>query len=111
MALLLTQNLRVPGRTPLPPQAVEAMAQPVVDHRSSEFHHLYRQLQESLQRALVIEYPCLFVVGGGTAAMEAAVLNFSDPGETVAIIVNGYFAGRFVELAKRHGRKVTVFTE
>ena len=111
MALVLTQNLWVPGPTALPPEAVAAMTQAVFDHRSSEFHLLYKQLQGSLQHAQGIEDPCLFVVGGGTAAMEAAVLNFSDPGDTVAVIVNGCFALRFVELAKRHDRQVKVFTQ
>ncbi len=83
------QNLRVPGPTPLPPQVREALACQVMDHRGPEFHCLYEELQLGLQTALRTREPSLLVPGGGTAAMEAALVNLCAPGDHAAFSCSG----------------------
>lgn len=45
----------------------------------------------------------------GTGAMEAAITNFTRPGECVVAINGGSFGKRFAEIARFYGRAVHVF--
>ncbi len=44
----------------------------------------------------------VFITGSGTAAMEAAVLNFATPNGLAAVINGGAFGQRFVDILDRH---------
>jgi alanine-glyoxylate transaminase/serine-glyoxylate transaminase/serine-pyruvate transaminase len=50
----------------------------------------------------------LALSGTGSAGMEAAFVNFVEPGDEVLILINGAFGGRMRELASRLGAKVDV---
>jgi alanine-glyoxylate transaminase/serine-glyoxylate transaminase/serine-pyruvate transaminase len=45
------------------------------------------------------------VSGTGSAGMEAAIVNFVGPGDTVVVGVNGVFGGRMVDVVGRTGAK------
>jgi aspartate aminotransferase-like enzyme len=52
--------------------------------------------------------PYTFVVSGtGTAAMEAAVCNVIEPGDTLLVFVTGYFGERLCDMGERYGAVVT----
>jgi alanine-glyoxylate transaminase / serine-glyoxylate transaminase / serine-pyruvate transaminase len=42
----------------------------------------------------------------GTAGMEAGIVNFVEPGDTVIVAQCGFFGQRISEIARRHGAKV-----
>jgi alanine-glyoxylate transaminase/serine-glyoxylate transaminase/serine-pyruvate transaminase len=42
----------------------------------------------------------------GSGGMEAALVNLIEPGDTVAVGLNGYFGGRLAEMARRLGGEV-----
>jgi len=46
------------------------------------------------------------VSGTGSAAMEAAIGNVVEPGDTMLVPTNGYFGGRMASMAQRAGGKV-----
>jgi alanine-glyoxylate transaminase/serine-glyoxylate transaminase/serine-pyruvate transaminase len=46
------------------------------------------------------------VSGTGSAAMEAALCNFIEPGDEVVIGVNGYFGERLCDMAGRYGATI-----
>jgi alanine-glyoxylate transaminase/serine-glyoxylate transaminase/serine-pyruvate transaminase len=46
------------------------------------------------------------VSGTGSAAMEAALANLLEPGDTAIVGVNGVFGGRLIEMARRMGADV-----
>jgi alanine-glyoxylate transaminase/serine-glyoxylate transaminase/serine-pyruvate transaminase len=46
------------------------------------------------------------VSGTGSAAMEAALCNFIEPGDRVLIGVNGYFGERLCDMAGRYGAQI-----
>lgn len=50
----------------------------------------------------------VFLTGSGTAAMEAAVMNFTDRERRVLIVQGGSFGQRFVDIAYLHRRAVHV---
>ena len=43
--------------------------------------------------------------------MEAAIANLVEPGDTVLVANNGYFGGRLVDMAGRHGAEVCELTK
>ena len=50
----------------------------------------------------------VFITGSGTAAMEAAVLNFTRQAQPVLVVEGGAFGKRFVDIATLHRRAVQV---
>ena len=46
------------------------------------------------------------ISGTGSAAMEAALCNFIEPGDEVIIGVNGYFGERLCDMASRYGASI-----
>ena len=48
----------------------------------------------------------LAISGTGTSGMEAAVANFTEPGEKFALLTNGFFGDRIGDMARRHGGEV-----
>ena len=47
---MLKKYLLAPGPTPVPPEVLLAMAQPIIHHRTPQFEAVFAQVQEGLQR-------------------------------------------------------------
>jgi hypothetical protein len=71
----MEQNLRTPGPTPIPLEVREAQAQPMVDHRGTEFAELLRETSTGLAELIGSSGDVLLLTGSGSGAMEAAVVN------------------------------------
>lgn len=102
-ALLLT-----PGPTPVPPEVLRGLARPLFHHRTPEYQRLFREVSEGLKRIFRTRYPVYTFAGSGTAAMEAAMVNFHSPGETVLVVDGGKFGERFWRIAKAYGLDVQI---
>lgn len=99
-------RLFIPGPTPVPPQVAEAMARPLIGHRTQEFADLYRRLEEKLRKVFGTQNEVYVLTCSGTGGMEAAVANVVNPGDRVLALVTGKFGERFAELAKIYGAAV-----
>lgn len=99
-------RLFIPGPTPVPPQVAEAMARPLIGHRTQEFADLYRRLEEKLRKVFGTQNEVYVLTCSGTGGMEAAVANVVNPGDKVLALVTGKFGERFAELAKIYGAAV-----
>jgi len=100
-------QLRVPGPTPCPPQALEAMGRQMINHRGGEFGEIIRSTTEKLKRAFQTKGDVFLLTASGTGGMEAAIVNTLSPGDRVLSISNGFFAERFGDIAKQYGAEVT----
>ena len=81
-----------PGPTPVPSEALLAMAQPIIHHRTPEFTEVFNQVQEGLKYLFQTENDVLIIAGSGTSAMEAAVSNILSPGDKDIISwILGYY--------------------
>lgn len=65
-------------------------------------------MSEGLKRIFRTRYPVYTFAGSGTAAMEAAMVNFHSPGETVLVVDGGKFGERFWRIAKAYGLDVQI---
>jgi alanine-glyoxylate transaminase/serine-glyoxylate transaminase/serine-pyruvate transaminase len=83
------------------------MTTPLVGHLDPAFLEIMDEVQELLRYTFRTENEWTIPVSGtGSAAMEAAVANLVEPGDTVLVADNGYFGDRMAEMARRAGGDV-----
>ncbi len=100
--------LLTPGPTPLPPAVREALARPIIHHRTSQYRALFRRALQQMQTVMQTAHPVVCLTGSGTAAMEAAVVNLLSPGEEAIVVLGGKFGERWQQLCRASG--ITVVT-
>jgi aspartate aminotransferase-like enzyme len=109
MMRAMDQNLRVPGPTPLPREALEAQSAPMIDHRGTEFAELLREISTGLAELIGTSGEVLLLTGSGSGALEAAVVNTLSPGDRVMAVTIGSFGDRFAKIASAFGAQVERF--
>jgi aspartate aminotransferase-like enzyme len=100
-------QLRVPGPTPCPPQALQAMGQQMINHRGGEFAEILNSTTEKLKQAFQTKGDVFILTSSGTGGLEAAIVNTLSPGDKVLSISNGAFSERFADIAEQYGAQVT----
>lgn len=104
---VIKSRLLAPGPVEVPPAVLEAMARPVVHHRSEPFRELFAAVRARLAEvAMVPGEEVLVVTGSGTAGFEAALLACVPSGGTVLSLHAGKFGERWAGMAKRFGFRV-----
>ncbi len=98
--------LFTPGPTPLPPEALLAMAQPIDYHRSETAVTLIKDVLQKLKHVFQTENDVLFLTTSGTGAMEAAVANLLCCGDKVLVIRSGKFGERWGEICTAYGVEI-----
>jgi aspartate aminotransferase-like enzyme len=102
----LPYRLRLPGPTAVPERVRQALALPVIAHRSAEFRMLLGESEAMLRPLFGTENHIYFFACSGTGMMEACLVNILAPGERLLVVVNGQFGERFVAIAKALGATV-----
>ncbi len=102
----MEQNLRTPGPTPIPAEVREAQAQPMIDHRGTEFAELLRETSAGLGELIGTSGQVLLLTGSGSGALEAAAVNTLSPGDRVLSVTIGAFGDRFAKIASAFGASV-----
>lgn len=95
--------LLTPGPTPLPPEVRQAMAQPIIHHRTPQFQAILKEAAEGLKYVYQTKGDVFILASSGTGAMEAAVANLLSPGDTALTIQGGKFGERWTEICKSYG--------
>ncbi len=95
--------LMTPGPTPVPPEALLAMAEPIIHHRTPEFMEIFKEVCADLKYVFQTQADVLVFTSSGTGAMEAAVANLLSPGDKAICVQGGKFGERWTELCKAYG--------
>jgi aspartate aminotransferase-like enzyme len=95
--------LFTPGPTPVPPEVLAVMAEPVVHHRGPDFKVTYERCLARLQEVFRTEHDVLLFTASGTGAFESAVANLVDPGERHLVVSAGNFGERWADLVGAYG--------
>ena len=95
--------LFTPGPTPVPPEVLAVLAEPVLHHRGPEFRAIYARCLERLRTVCRTEHDVLLFTSPGSGAMESAVANLVAPGDRVLVASAGNFGERWVELVTAYG--------
>jgi aspartate aminotransferase-like enzyme len=102
----MEQNLRTPGPTPIPQAVRDAQAQPMIDHRGTEFAELLRETSFGLAELIGTTGDVVLLTGSGSGSLEAAVVNTLSPGDRVLSVNIGAFGDRFAKIASAFGAQV-----
>src|SRR5579885_1914387 len=102
-----TQNLRVPGPTPIPAAVLNAMNSPMINHRGPEFAAIMRRVTARLQYFFQTASPVMTFPASGTGGQEAAIANLFSTGDHVIAISIGSFGDRLATIAGKFGLQVT----
>jgi serine---pyruvate transaminase len=100
--------LMTPGPTPVPPQVLAAMAEPVVHHRSPDFRPVYERCLTRLREICRTESDVLLFGASGTGAFETAIANLVSPGspERHLVVSAGNFGERWASMLKAYSAEV-----
>ena len=99
-------QLRIPGPTPCPPQALQAMGRQMINHRGPEFGKILSSITGKLQQVFQTKGDVFVLTASGTGGLEAAVVNTLSPGDKVLSLANGAFGERFADIAEKYGAEV-----
>jgi alanine-glyoxylate transaminase/serine-glyoxylate transaminase/serine-pyruvate transaminase len=96
-----------PGPSTASPRVLRVMATPLIGHLDPEFLVVMEEEQRLLRQVFQTKNELtLAIPGTGSAGMEAALCNFVEPGDSVLVVVIGYFGERLCEVVARYGAQV-----
>ena len=98
--------LQVPGPTNVPDRVLRAMDRPTIDHRSSDFAELARDLFKGCQSVFQTSQPVMVFASSGTGCWEAAIVNTLSPRDKVLMFETGQFATLWQVMATKLGLEV-----
>ena len=108
-SILPDEPLLMMGAGPVPiPARVAAANSIVINHLGDTMAHIIDQVKRMSAYVFQTESArILGVAGPGSAAMEMAIANLIQPGDSCLSVCNGFFSNRLAELAERNEAKVT----
>ncbi|NJK35380.1 MAG: alanine--glyoxylate aminotransferase family protein [Oscillatoriales cyanobacterium SM2_2_1] len=95
--------LMIPGPTPVPEQALLALARAPIGHRSGDFSKVFADVTAKLQWLHQTQHEVLILTASGTGAMEAGIINFLRRGDRVLVGENGKFGERWGDVCDAYG--------
>lgn len=103
---MMRPRLFTPGPTQISERVINAMSQPMQHHRSPAFKALFAEVSANLKKFFLTEDEVLTLTTSGTGAMEAAVVNLLNPGDTVITLEGGKFGERWGEICRAYDLNV-----
>jgi len=98
------RTLLGPGPSNVHPRVLRAMSLPCIGHLDPAFLEVMNGTIDLLRYVFQTENRLVMPVSGtGSAGMEAALVNFIEPGDTVIVGVNGLFGERMADIVGRSG--------
>jgi aspartate aminotransferase-like enzyme len=98
--------LFTPGPTPVPPEVLAALGEPVLHHRAPDFRIVYERVLGRLREVHRTSSDVLLFTCSGTGAFESAIVNLCSPGDRVLVVSAGHFGERWAAMARRYGCEV-----
>lgn len=103
---MMKRYLLAPGPTPVPAEALLAMAMPIIHHRSPDFLPVLDAAKKGLQWLYQTKNDVLILSSSGTGGMVGSVNNFFSPGDKALVINAGNFGERWTKICKAYGLDV-----
>ena len=102
----MKKYLFTPGPTPVPPQVLAALAEPVLHHRGADFRPVYERCLARLREVCRTKSDVLLYTSSGTGAMESVAANLCGEGTRALVVSAGAFGERWEQLAALYGAEV-----
>ncbi|XP_064798002.1 alanine--glyoxylate and serine--pyruvate aminotransferase b [Oncorhynchus masou masou] len=101
-----------PGPSNVPPRVLAAGGRGIIGHLHPEMYEIMNDIKKGIQYAFQTQNNMTIAMSGsGHAAMECAVFNTVEPGESVLVAVNGIWGERVAEIAERMGANVHIMVK
>jgi aspartate aminotransferase-like enzyme len=97
----MSYKLFIPGPIAVSEKTLQAMAQPMIGHRSTDFVALYQAMQPQLQALFYTKDPVYLSTSSAWGVMEGAVRNVTH--KKVLNCMNGAFSDKWNDVALRCG--------
>jgi serine---pyruvate transaminase len=98
--------LLTPGPTPVPPEVLAALAEPVIHHRARDYREIYERCLARLGEVYRTQNGVLMFTTSGTGAFESAVANLTTPGDRQLVLSAGNFGERWAGMVKAFGAEL-----
>jgi aspartate aminotransferase-like enzyme len=95
--------LFTPGPTPVPPEVLAALGEPVLHHRARDYREIYERCLARLHDVYRTQNDVLMFTTSGTGAFESAVANLTSPGERQVVLSAGNFGERWAGMVRAFG--------
>jgi aspartate aminotransferase-like enzyme len=95
--------LFTPGPTPVPPEVLAALAEPIIHHRARDYRDIYERCLRRLGEVYRTQGDVLMYTTSGTGAFESAVANLTSPGDRQLVLSAGNFGERWAGMVKAFG--------
>lgn len=95
-------RLHIPGPVEVSPGTYEAMAAPMIGHRSKDFVNLYDDVHPRLQSLMGTTQPVFLSTSSAWGVMEGAIRNLVN--KKVLCCCSGAFSDKWVDVAERCGK-------
>lgn len=96
-------QLLAPGPTPIPPEVLQKMAEPIIHHRTAAFEKVMEEVRGGLKEIFQTKNEVLILAASGTGAMEGAVVNTLCKGDKALVVRGGKFGERWGLICKAYG--------
>ena len=97
----MSYKLFIPGPIAVSEKTLQAMAQPMIGHRSTDFVALYQSLQPELQALFYTADPVYISTSSAWGVMEGSIRNLTQ--KKVLCCMNGAFSDKWLDVAQRCG--------
>ena len=104
----MTKKLYIPGPVEVSADVLEAMATPMIGHRTKDYAELHRSVSEGLQKLLNSSEPVFLSTSSPFGVMEGAVRNLVQ--KRCACFANGAFSKKWHDVAQRCGLEADLFS-
>jgi aspartate aminotransferase-like enzyme len=101
----MSYKLFIPGPIAVSEKTLQAMAKPMIGHRSTDFVALYQSIQPDLQALFYTKDPVYLSTSSAWGIMEGALRNVCT--KKVLNCMNGAFSDKWNDVALRIGRQAT----
>ncbi len=96
-------RLHIPGPVEISPATYEAMATPMIGHRSKDFVALYDDIHPGLQELLGTQQPVFLSTSSAWGIMEGSIRNLVK--KKVLCCCSGAFSDKWIDVARRCGKE------
>src|ERR671931_2839636 len=98
--------LLTPGPTPVPPEVLVALAEPMIHHRARDYREIYKRCLARLREVYRTQNDVLMFTTSGTGAFESAVANLTSPGDRQLVLSAGNFGERWAGMVQAFGAEL-----
>lgn len=95
-------HMFVPGPVDVAQEVLQAMAKPMIPHRSKEYEAIHRSAAEKAQKVFITDYRVFIGTHSGSGMQETGIRNLAN--RDVLCCVNGAFSKRWFDVAVSNGK-------